>query len=160
MYRLELAQKRYDEESCAYLSDKLLDKIKNAPELSPLERVEYENRVRIRQLETAFFTRPEILSEAEMQEITKQLNFFAGMYLSQQLIEDEWYDYFYMHFNYLLGVTYAAMQETRSAEFYLGLAAAQPVTYPEVIRARQYLQNKDMAVFFEQQPSLHFPLTQ
>lgn len=148
LYMLAVYKYRHNYESYSYTMEKLLYEIQNNPKLFPLERVEYEFLAELDQLETAFFTRtPEMLSDRD-REIAEKLNFLVRTYLSQEHIYESWTDYRHIHYNYILGITYAVLGDNRSAEFYLGNTASQPFTYPDIMKARAYMQTKDIHLFF------------
>ena len=148
-FSLLLSGKRKDNQSCAYMLERLMNELQTNRELFILEKDEYEHLAQIIQLETAFYSLNfSALSENDKEMILK-LNFLARKYLSLEHFTNElWNEYFTVHLNYILGITYLIMGDNRSAEFYLGNTANQPFTYPENTRARYFLQTKDMKTFF------------
>jgi len=149
LFSLIISGRRKDYTGCSYTLERLLNELRTNQELFILEKDDYEHLAEIVQLETAFYSLLPDDSQPNRKEITDKLNFLARKYMSTEHFTNElWNEYFTTHFNYVLGTTYAAAGDTRSADFYFGNVARQPFTYPENARARYFLQTKDMKVLF------------
>lgn len=149
LLNLMISGRRKNFENLAYTFERLMNELNANHGIFILEKDEYEHLAEIIRLETAFFSlSPDSLSPDKMQ-IIEQLNFLARKYLStEHFMNEHRNDYLNMHFNYILGVTYAIKGDMRSAEFYLGSVASLPFTYPENARARYFLQTKNIKTFF------------
>ena len=91
---------------------------------------------RQKQLEALFFMSP----SQESSELAKKLHLFSRICLAQTDSEAWWSEYLSLHLHYVVGVTYAALGDENSARFYFDRIASLPFTYPEIGKARQYLQ--------------------
>ncbi len=149
LLNLAVSGKKKDFQNCTYLLERLVNEIQTSRELFILEKDEYRHLAEMFRLETAFYSlRFGELSEND-KDIVMKLNFLARQYLSYEHCTPElWNEYFTMHCNYILGVTYLVMGDNRSAEFYLNNTANMPYTYPETARAVYFLQTHDKKIFF------------
>ena len=149
LLNLAVAGKKKDFQNCTYFWERLISELQTSRELFILEKDEYRHLAEMFRLETAFYSLDfSGLSENNKDTILK-LNFLARQYLSYEHCTPElWNEYFTMHCNYILGVTYLVMGDNRSAEFYLNNTANMPYTYPETARAVYFLQTHDKKIFF------------
>ena len=146
---LALSGKRKDFQNCSYILERLINELQTSRELFILEKDEYRHLAEILQYETAFYSLDFGNLSASDKEIILKLNFLARQYLSYEHCTHElWNEYFKMHFNYMLGITYLTMGDNRSAQFYLNNTANTPYTYPETARAVYFFQTHDRKIFF------------
>ena len=146
---LVVSGKKRDMQGCSYIIERLINEIQTSRELFVLEKDEYRHLAEMYCLETSFYLLDFSDLSDKDKDIILKLNFLARQYLSAEHFNNElWNEYFTMHFNYILGITYLVTGDRRSAEFYLKTVAGMPYNYPETARSAYFLQTNDMKVFF------------